>query len=104
MFGHRTPAPIRQRAYLAREVRAVVWDRCGGRCVYCGRAMNPFRDFTVDHVVPVHRGGSDDLSNLVGSCRHCNFAKGARSADAFLGRTPLPRRRHRSRWGWLIGR
>jgi 5-methylcytosine-specific restriction endonuclease McrA len=29
-----------------------------------------------DHLRPVSRGGTNDLSNLVGSCRHCNEARG----------------------------
>lgn len=32
-------------------------------------------DFTVDHVVPVSLGGSDDLTNLVGCCKRCNSSK-----------------------------
>lgn len=60
-----------------REKRAIVWDRCRGRCCYCGVELHPFRAFTVDHVVPRSRGGSDELDNLVGACRDCNAAKGS---------------------------
>jgi 5-methylcytosine-specific restriction endonuclease McrA len=34
------------------------------------------RSTTADHLVAVSRGGSNDLGNLVGSCRHCNEARG----------------------------
>jgi 5-methylcytosine-specific restriction endonuclease McrA len=34
------------------------------------------RSTTGDHVVPVSRGGSNDLSNLVGACFRCNMARG----------------------------
>jgi hypothetical protein len=60
------------------EDRAVVWEKTGGKCVYCGVVMNPFRDFTIDHVVPLARGGSYDLDNLAPCCRTCNCSKGTK--------------------------
>ena len=54
-------------------------------CAYC---RQPFgkggRDFTVDHVVPLCRGGSKRTSNLVGCCRACNVAKGNRTPEEWL--------------------
>lgn len=55
--------------------RAAVWDKTHGRCWYCGVEMNPFRDFNIDHVVPVSQGGLDDIANLVPACVSCNFTK-----------------------------
>lgn len=66
-----------------RELRASVWDKSGGRCWYCGRQTNPFRDFHVDHAIPVVSGGSNDLDNLVPSCQPCNGAKGSLSLEEF---------------------
>ena len=40
-------------------------------CVYCGEHASAF-----DHVRPKSRGGTDEESNLVPSCHHCNSAKG----------------------------
>lgn len=57
------------------RVRAYVWDKCGGKCHYCGTALNPFRNFQIDHAIPLSAGGTDDLGNLVGSCRECNRSK-----------------------------
>lgn len=34
--------------------------------------------FTVDHVVPLAKGGSDDPGNLALACFHCNRGKGDR--------------------------
>jgi 5-methylcytosine-specific restriction endonuclease McrA len=42
-------------------------------CVYCG-GPGPFE---VDHIVPVSRGGSDDMANLAAACRPCNRSKGS---------------------------
>lgn len=48
-------------------------------CVYCG---GPFEH--VDHVLPVSRGGTDDVENLVPSCTSCNTSKGDRLLDEWL--------------------
>lgn len=67
---------------LPRSIRADVWDKSGGACYYCGRTMHPIRDFTVDHVHPVARGGTELPANLVGACRECNARKGATQTEA----------------------
>lgn len=36
----------------------------------------------MDHVVPVAKGGTNDLANLVTSCRRCNLGKGVQSVAA----------------------
>lgn len=53
------------------DVRAEIWDKTGGLCWYCGEQMNPFRDFTIDHVVSIRNGGRDVMSNLVPG--HSNY-------------------------------
>lgn len=63
------------------ELRAAVWDICMGKCAYCGEQMNPFRDFTIDHIHPRCQGGQDALDNYVGCCRSCNSSKGGRRPD-----------------------
>lgn len=41
-----------------------------GCCVYCSRTSQ-----TMDHVIPLARGGADELSNLVPACHACNNSK-----------------------------
>lgn len=43
-----------------------------GRCVYCARRPQVL---TKDHIVPVSRGGSDAITNIVPCCRSCNSRK-----------------------------
>jgi 5-methylcytosine-specific restriction endonuclease McrA len=45
-----------------------------GRCFWCAESA----DLTIDHVIPVSRGGRHEVSNIVGACRRCNSSKGAR--------------------------
>lgn len=43
----------------------------GGRCTYCGRTGR----MTRDHVIPVSRGGTNDIGNIVPACLPCNSGK-----------------------------
>jgi len=45
-------------------------------CVYCGRKQ---KALTIDHVIPVSRGGKTDFDNCVACCASCNNHKGART-------------------------
>ena len=44
-------------------------------CVECGTT----HDITIDHKVPLSRGGGDDVSNLQFLCRSCNSRKGTKA-------------------------
>lgn len=61
------------RVPIPTELRADVWDDSGGACFHCGEALHPFRNFHVDHVLPVIAGGTNDRKNLVASCKTCNL-------------------------------
>lgn len=47
------------------------------QCVYCGS----FNNLTVDHVLPVSRGGKNTWENLVCACYSCNIKKGDRTPE-----------------------
>ena len=61
----------------------VLFGQQQGRCQGCGYDF-PFRNFTVDHVVPRSRGGSDHLDNLQMLCGACNSLKGDRPQEYLL--------------------
>ena len=56
-----------------------------GLCGGC-RVMFPFRNFTVDHIIPQSKGGSGHLENLQLLCGACNSMKGAGSQEEFVAR------------------
>jgi 5-methylcytosine-specific restriction endonuclease McrA len=61
----------------ARDLRESQWWKrrlAKGVCHYCGRAFPP-RGLTMDHVVPVSRGGKTIRGNVVPCCKECNNAK-----------------------------
>ena len=65
------------RKSITKKTRFEVFKRDSFTCQYCGRT-SPAVILEVDHVVPVAEGGTNDLMNLVTSCRDCNRGKGKR--------------------------
>lgn len=68
---------------VSKRLRYEVLRRDNHACRYCGRTA-PEVELTVDHVVPVSLGGSDDPKNLVAACRDCNGGKTSSNPDAPL--------------------
>jgi 5-methylcytosine-specific restriction endonuclease McrA len=69
-------ALIRERA-RAREIRASQWwkrKRSTGICHYCRHRFPP-ADLTMDHMIPLGRGGRSERFNLVPCCKDCNTQK-----------------------------
>ena len=65
---------IRRERNKARELRASQWwkrKRAAGICHHCGGKFAPL-DLTMDHLVPVVRGGRSSKGNVVPSCKNCN--------------------------------
>ena len=61
----------------AQDLRRSAWwknRRSSGLCHYCNKIFPP-RNLTMDHVVPLIRGGKSSKSNVVPSCRECNAQK-----------------------------
>ena len=59
-----------------------LFGRQEGHCGGCG-VVFPFRNFTIDHIVPRSAGGTDHIDNLQLLCGACNSTKGTRS-QAYL--------------------
>jgi 5-methylcytosine-specific restriction protein A len=56
------------------EVRNYVFERDRYQCQSC-RKTNLEAELTIDHIIPLARGGQNDISNLQTLCRHCNQKK-----------------------------
>ena len=54
------------------EIKLIEQSGC---CFWCA---SPMRDYHVDHVVPLVKGGSNGPDNLVLACATCNISKGDR--------------------------
>lgn len=70
-------ATIRRERAKARELRQSQWwkRRCStGVCHYCGQQVGA-KALTMDHLVPIIRGGKSTKGNLVPACKNCNNKK-----------------------------
>jgi 5-methylcytosine-specific restriction protein A len=70
-------AHVRRERERARELRQTQWwkrRRASGICHYCGAHVGA-RDLTMDHLVPIIRGGRSTRGNVVPACKACNDAK-----------------------------
>lgn len=66
----------RERA-KARELRKSQWwkrKRSEGICHFCRRRFPP-KELTMDHIVPLIRGGKSTKGNVVPACKDCNNKK-----------------------------
>jgi 5-methylcytosine-specific restriction endonuclease McrA len=61
----------------ARELRSSQWwkrRRSQGICYYCNNRFPP-KELTMDHLVPIARGGRSIKSNVEPCCKECNTKK-----------------------------
>lgn len=64
-----------KRTSISKSTRFEVFKRDSFTCQYCGRSA-PDVILEVDHIVPVAEGGTNELINLITSCKDCNRGKG----------------------------
>src|SRR3989338_7674443 len=67
----------RKERQKARDLRKTQWwkRKCAERkCYYCEREVPP-QELTMDHIVPVIRGGKSAKNNIVPACKECNIKK-----------------------------
>ena len=74
MFGDR-------RRNVDPVTRELILLRDGERCGYCGTHTGKLH---IDHIVPVHLGGSSKPQNLTPACPSCNRRKGARFSRRWM--------------------
>lgn len=68
-YSYGVTAPGADYATLERVLARIAFY--GGKCAYCGGEAD-----SVDHRIPLSRGGAHWPSNIVPCCRRCNSAKG----------------------------
>jgi 5-methylcytosine-specific restriction endonuclease McrA len=80
-----------RRKSLNDSLRYKIFEKHNGICCNCGRKTRFFfsahdgyhmgfdtKAGSVDHIIPVSKGGTNDESNLRWMCRHCNCSRGNR--------------------------
>ena len=74
---HLEEADLKRERRKARELRQSQWwkRKCArGICHYCGSRV-PARELTMDHIVPIARGGKSTKGNVAPACKTCNTQK-----------------------------
>jgi hypothetical protein len=62
--------------YVSTTMRLQIFKRANGFCEYCKCPADFTTDFfSIEHIVPRSKGGSDELSNLAFACMGCNIFK-----------------------------
>jgi len=80
--------------WISKTNRLALYLRDEFTCSYCERSLckaSP-RDVTLDHVIPVSEGGTDEPKNLVLACRRCNSRKQDKNWRHFAGNGETIRR------------
>jgi len=73
--------------WIRQEKRLAIYMRDGLACAYCSEGVEEGVRLTLDHVIPVEKGGSNNSDNLITCCDRCNGAKGERHVAEFIRAT-----------------
>ncbi len=76
--------PTQRRQHIPRWVKAHLFQECGGVCAGCLDTFRQIGNMQVDHIIPVHLGGNNELANLQLLCRSCNVKKGTKTMPELI--------------------
>lgn len=79
----------RQRGIVQKKYREHLYAVQNGICHYCQQHI-PYEQWSVDHKLPLSRGGTNAKINRVGSCKACNNDKGSQTEIEYLSRKMKP--------------
>lgn len=79
-----TDGKLEMKKYYDREEdytydeRTFVGRKSDERCAHCGKKIFPDYGLTIDHFIPLTKGGSNRFINLIPLCKNCNKEKGGK--------------------------
>lgn len=79
ILNNRAGSARRRGAPYSAEAKVWIASLVDPICAYCGRLAT-----TIDHKMPLSRGGSGELENLVPSCARCNSRKNNKTYEEFM--------------------
>ena len=66
---------LEERTAFSWSVKEPLLKETKGRCAHCGASLDRYDNLTVDHVIPLDKGGSNSSDNLTVLCEACNTLK-----------------------------
>lgn len=76
---------IMNKARIPVNLRRMVIERDGPRCVFCGVDLEG-NEIHLDHVIPESQGGPTSFDNLQVTCGKCNREKGILTEEEFMNK------------------
>lgn len=76
-ISYATEKEIKSERSKARSLKKSQWwkrKRADGICYFCKRKIMP-KELTLDHIVPIIRGGKSTKGNVAPVCKECNDKK-----------------------------
>jgi len=71
------------RIHIPRDAKKAVFERNNYQCQSCHKIDISAKSLQVDHIIPLDKGGTNDLSNLQTLCAKCNREKSAKLDPRF---------------------
>ncbi|KKK96332.1 hypothetical protein LCGC14_2663850, partial [marine sediment metagenome] len=71
---------------ISKKIKQQVFERDGYKCKECGAVLEPSLA-EIHHILPISKGGTNELSNLTTLCRNCNYSITDKIID--VATTPL---------------
>lgn len=65
----------KRRIPISKKLRFEIFQRDNFTCRYCGKKATDGEIMHVDHILPISKGGTDNIDNLCTSCEECNLGK-----------------------------
>jgi hypothetical protein len=68
---------------VGRKKRGDIYRKTDGHCAYCGRELDPFENWHIEHMTARINGGENAIENLVPACHSCNLRKRSKDVEEF---------------------
>ena len=83
-----------QRRQFTDYEKKTVYAKNNGKCAICGKPVM-YKKMTIDHIVPISQGGTNEFSNLQLACHSCNRLKNNFTEEDFYELMAKILRHHR---------
>lgn len=83
----RRKAVMRESVGIQLTGKQIKWrfEQFGHSCAYCGGNG----DLHIEHVVPISKGGTHALGNIIPACKPCNYSKSTKGVETWYRAQPF---------------